>query len=380
MFWTQRYVRLLLILISIDFTELSKCGGSCLLVRLPLCELLCLWYICSATQWESVSQGWIIKCVWWEYRVFFWQDVRSYSHLCRVEPPATGERPMERGDHDACWCMDVCHQSLTEVSSVDIPPVRSSHSHLVQWHVTLFPFVSKSALTCDLCLITYEPLLWKQTIRVGANSATIGWVEGTLWSWFVSCFTDLFWENLHWIWMNIFLQKLFSFCLKAAIKDGCTVCVQGFRIQIGGSRNSTLVGPELSLATDLWNPLWLRHQSDILELLFLASAASQAGLMNELILMPCGTDGHSWLPTEDSHSCNLGEPIRIHRKYLFHCLTKIKTEIFLLRFPLISHFTNLPTRIFVFLPLMSTSGSSVTIACKSAHNWMASLALGFGFY
>lgn len=99
------------------------------------------------------------------------------------------------------------------------------------------------------------------------------------------------------------------------------------------SRNSTLVWPELSLAMDLWNPFCMADdQSDILELLFLANPASQTGLMNKLILMPHSTERHSWLSTEDSHSYNLGEPIRILRKYLFQCLTERKTEIFQFRF------------------------------------------------
>lgn len=144
---------------------------------------------------------------------------------------------------------------------------------------------------------------------------------------------ELFWENLYWIWLNI--CWLFTDCSSSHLADVLymlrdlkkTETVHWFLLK-------------LSLAVNLWNPFWLRHQSDILELLFLANSGGQAGLMSKLILMPHSTDGHPWLPTEDSHSCNLGEPIWTLRKYLFHSLTERKSEIYQFRFALFSFLLN----------------------------------------
>lgn len=91
-----------------DFTELSMFGNSW-----PTGKNALLWigmlvlHLFSRTLRISIP-GWVMKCVTGIQSVFFWQNERSYLHLCsHVKPPA-----IWGGGHVVRWCMDVCHQSL----------------------------------------------------------------------------------------------------------------------------------------------------------------------------------------------------------------------------------------------------------------------------
>ncbi len=128
----------------------------------------------------------------------------------------------ERGEHDVCWCMDVCHQSLMEVSFVDRPPVRDSHSHLVQWHVMLFPLVCACASSLDPYLIVLEYLLWKQTRNscrcLLCNANIVKWYRGA--SVFCINWWDLVEKNLS--NMNDYIPTdCSSFHVRSAMKGRC---------------------------------------------------------------------------------------------------------------------------------------------------------------
>lgn len=116
-----------------------------------------------------------------------------------------------------------------------------------------------------------------------ANTVTIWWVRECCRVASVFCPTEVNYSE-----KTCFKYEFILTAAPFVIKGGCIwLWVKAKAEQI---QYSTVGCPELSLAADLWNPFWLRHQSHILELLFLANPASRAGLMNKLILMPHSTD------------------------------------------------------------------------------------------
>lgn len=68
------------------------------------------------------SVGWAIQWVTRIQSVFFQQNARSSIHKACQAPCHL--RPGDSRDHVVWWHMDACHQSLLEVSFVDIPLVR----------------------------------------------------------------------------------------------------------------------------------------------------------------------------------------------------------------------------------------------------------------
>lgn len=92
-------------------------------LRMLRYELICC--ICSVTHQISAIQDGLCS-VWLEYRVCFTDKMAKHTYISVAIY-------REREEHNVCWWMDVCHQSLMEVSFVDGPSVRDWHSHLLQW-------------------------------------------------------------------------------------------------------------------------------------------------------------------------------------------------------------------------------------------------------
>lgn len=103
-----------------------------------LYELVCLWYICSVTQWESVVCVELCS-VWPEYKVCFSDRMSDHTYTCgAVSSPLPFEE--EGKGRSRCVLMYGCMPSKFNAGFICWhSPREGSHSHLLHWHVTLFP-------------------------------------------------------------------------------------------------------------------------------------------------------------------------------------------------------------------------------------------------
>lgn len=132
-------------------------------------------------------------------------------------------------------------------------PGQSSRSHLLQWHVTPFPFASQSPLLLDplAARVPYQSKHSDADVHAAVQTQSNEWmgIES------VFCFTYLNYSGkISQMFINILTALFFH------LFETCRCARRDW------SGDSALVRQSFSLAVELWNPSWLKHQSDILKL------------------------------------------------------------------------------------------------------------------
>lgn len=219
----------------------------------------------------------------------------------------------ERGDHDACGCMNVCHQILMEASFLTRPQWAALTSCRDMWVCCLLASESALCLNNGASVLGYFILL----LLFAPNSAKTRWQFD---DWGIVVKVNLF--LLKWVIVKIKTNKpelMWGDCSFSALSS----CAY----ELEPREEQTQCHDLAQGFPRLHNPFWPRHQSHILELLSLSGEPSDPGRINEQAYLDVTQHWRrSGLLTEDPRSGLLGKHIRILHEYFHHSVRKITSR------------------------------------------------------